>query len=155
VGALVQHRPAEASAWADPAHRVRGQVPRCTPCRSTGRTQITLCASDSGWFNIRDRDIQAGLRAEHLTAPAQVAAEFAATTSAAVGLITELNRQITELEAELATHFETHLDADIYRSLPGLGVKLGARVLGEFGDDPDRYTTTKSRRNYAGTSTLN
>jgi hypothetical protein len=31
---------------------------------------------------------------------------------------------------------------------------LGARVLGEFGDDPDRYATTKSRRNYAGTSPL-
>ena len=94
------------------------------------------------------------MRAEHLTAPAPVAAAFAATTRAAVGLIVELNRQITELEAELATHFEAHPDADIYRSLPGLGVVLGARVLGEFGDDPDRYTTTKSRRNYAGTSPL-
>jgi transposase len=102
----------------------------------------------------RARDIQAGLRAEHLAAPAPVVAAFAATTRAAVGLIVELNRQITELEAELATHFEAHPDADIYRSLPGLGVILGARVLGEFGDDPDRYTTTKSRRNYAGTSPL-
>jgi hypothetical protein len=31
---------------------------------------------------------------------------------------------------------------------------LGARVLGEFGDDPDRYATSKSRKNYAGTSPL-
>jgi len=31
---------------------------------------------------------------------------------------------------------------------------LGARVLGEFGDDPDRYATPKSRKNYAGTSPL-
>jgi Transposase IS116/IS110/IS902 family len=31
---------------------------------------------------------------------------------------------------------------------------LGARVLGEFGDDPHRYATTKSRKNYAGTSPL-
>ena len=31
---------------------------------------------------------------------------------------------------------------------------LGARVLAEFGDDPDRYTTAKSRQNYAGTSPL-
>jgi hypothetical protein len=59
-----------------------------------------------------------------------------------------------QLEAELATHFETHPDADIYRSLPGLGVILGARVLGEFGDDPNRYTTAKCRKNYAGTSPL-
>ena len=31
---------------------------------------------------------------------------------------------------------------------------LGARVLGEFGDDPERYASAKSRRNYAGTSPL-
>ena len=31
---------------------------------------------------------------------------------------------------------------------------LGARVLGEFGDDPNRYSTAKCRKNYAGTSPL-
>ena len=31
---------------------------------------------------------------------------------------------------------------------------LGARVLGEFGDDPNRYADAKSRRNYAGTSPI-
>jgi len=102
----------------------------------------------------RARQIRAALRSEQLTAPAPVAAAFGATTRAAVGIIAELNRQIAELEAELATHFEAHPDADIYRSLPGLGVILGARVLGECGDDPNRYTSAKSRRNYAGTSPL-
>jgi hypothetical protein len=29
-----------------------------------------------------------------------------------------------------------------------------ARVLGEFGDDPERYASAKCRRNYAGTSPL-
>ena len=29
---------------------------------------------------------------------------------------------------------------------------LGARALGEFGDDPNRYANSKSRKNYAGTS---
>ena len=94
------------------------------------------------------------LRTEQLAAPAAVTAAFAATTRATVGIIAELNRQIAELEAELATHFEAHPDADIYLSLPGLGVILGARVLGEFGDDPNRYTDAKSRKNYAGTSPL-
>src|SRR6476469_7068902 len=102
----------------------------------------------------RARQIRAALRSEQLAAPAPVAAAFGATTRAAVGIIAELNRQIAELEISLAEHFETHPDADIYRSLPGLGVVLGARVLGEFGDDPNRYTDAKSRRNYAGTSPL-
>lgn len=98
--------------------------------------------------------IQTALRTEQLTAPAAVTAAFAASTRAMVGIIAELNHQIADLEAELATHFETHPDADIYRSLPGLGVILGARVLGEFGDDPNRYTDAKRRKNYAGTSPL-
>lgn len=36
--------------------------------------------------------------------------------------------------------------------MPGVGDITGARMLGEFGDDPERYATAKSRRNYAGTS---
>ena len=105
-------------------------------------------------LDIRAQEIQTALRTEQLAAPAAVTAAFAATTRATVGIIAELNHQINDLEAELATHFETHPDADIYRSLPGLGVILGARVLGEFGDDPNRYTTAKCRKNYAGTSPL-
>lgn len=105
-------------------------------------------------IDARARDIHAALRTEHLAAPEAVAAAFGATTTAAVHVIAELNDQIVELETALAAHFETHPDADIYRSLPGLGVILGARVLGEFGDDPNRYTTAKSRKNYAGTSPL-
>jgi transposase len=102
----------------------------------------------------RAREIRAALGTEQLAAPATVTAAFAATTRAAVGIIAELNHQISELEESLAEHFETHPDADIYLSQPGLGVVLGARVLGEFGDDPNRYTDAKSRRNYAGTSPL-
>ncbi|MGO8939442.1 MAG: IS110 family transposase [Mycobacterium sp.] len=105
-------------------------------------------------IDTRAREIQAALRREHLTAAPAVAAAFGATTTAAVHVIAELNHQIADLESALADHFETHPDADIYRSLPGLGVILGARVLGEFGDDPNRYTTAKCRKNYAGTSPL-
>ena len=50
-----------------------------------------------------------------------------------------MNAEIDELESELARDFEQHPDAKIFRSLPGLGTILGARVLGEFGDDPNRY----------------
>jgi transposase len=102
----------------------------------------------------RSAEIQAILRREHLTAAPAVAAAFGATTTAAVHVVAALNAQIAELEAVLAEHFEKHPDADIYRSLPGLGVVLGARVLGEFGDDPNRYSTAKCRKNYAGTSPL-
>jgi transposase len=64
------------------------------------------------------------------------------------------NIQIDELETQLADRFEQHPDAKIIRSLPGLGMILGARVLAEFGDDPNRYVDAKSRKNYAGTSPI-
>ncbi|CAM4028809.1 IS110 family transposase [Smaragdicoccus niigatensis] len=102
----------------------------------------------------RAHEIQAVLRTEQLTTATAVVGAFAATTRSATAIIGELNRQISELETTLATHFEKHPDAAIVRSLPGLGTVLGARVLGEFGDDPERYTTAKSRKNYAGTSPL-
>jgi hypothetical protein len=43
---------------------------------------------------------------------AQLTAAFAATTRAPVGIVSELNRQITDLEIELATHFEAYPDDD-------------------------------------------
>ena len=102
----------------------------------------------------RATQIQAALRAPQLAAPAPITAAFAATTGALVGVIAGLNTQIKNLETELTDHFSLHPDADIYLSLPGLGVILGARVLAEFGDDTERYADAKSRRNYAGTSPI-
>ena len=102
----------------------------------------------------RATEIREAVRADQLEAPAAVSSAFGVTTRAVVAQVAEVNRQIAELEAALEASFEQHPDAAIYRSMPGLGVVLGARVLGEFGDDPDRYESAKSRRNYAGTSPL-
>ena len=65
-------------------------------------------------------------------------------------MIRELNAQTTALEEELTKSFELHPDAELYLSLPGLGFVLGARVIGEFGDDPNRYLDAKGRRAYSG-----
>ncbi|WP_431195861.1 IS110 family transposase [Mycobacterium camsae] len=133
--------------------RAPSPVQAATPSLSKIRSALKTAGRQRN-LDTRAQDIQTALRTEQLAAPAAVTAAFAATTRATVGVIAELNRQIDDLEVEVATHFETHPDADIYRSLPGLGVILGARVLGEFGDDPNRYTTAKCRKNYAGTSPL-
>ena len=93
-------------------------------------------------------------QAPQLSAPEPVTAAFAVTTRATVSIIMTVNAQIHDLEAELQQHFDQHPDAPIYRSIPGLGAILGSRVLGEFGDAPDRFTNAKARKNYAGTSPL-
>lgn len=100
----------------------------------------------------RALELQEILRREQLAQPALVERAYGLTTSATVAIIVATNATIDELEAGLAEHFEQHPDAKIIRSLPGLGMILGARALGEFGDDPNRYADSKSRRNYAGTS---
>jgi len=159
--ALREYYPAALAAFEDLAHGdALGVLDRAPSPIQGARLPLTAIQSalkrGGRQRNIaaRAREIAAALRTQQLAAPAPVAAAFAATTRATVGIIAELNRQIGELETTLAEHFETHPDADIYRSLPGLGVVLGARVLGEFGDDPNRYTDAKSRKNYAGTSPL-
>ena len=159
--ALREYYPAALVAFEDLAHGdALGVLGRAPSPEQGARLSLTVIQSalkrGGRQRNIaaRAREIRAALGTEQLAAAATVTAAFAATTRAAVGIIIELNRQIDELEAELAAHFETHPDADIYLSQPGLGVVLGARVLGEFGDDPNRYTDAKSRKNYAGTSPL-
>ncbi len=159
--ALREYYPAALEAFEDLADRdalaILGRAPTPADAGRLSLSKIRAALKAAGRqrnLDTRALQIQEMLRTEQLSAPAGVTAAFAATTRAAVGIIAELNHQIVDLEAELATHFETHPDADIYRSLPGLGVILGARVLGEFGDDPNRYTTAKCRKNYAGTSPL-
>lgn len=131
---------------ATPAEGARLTIPMIRSALKQGGRKRNLDA--------RARQIQTALRTDQLTAPDQVTAAFAGITQATVGIIAELNHQIAELEAQLAAHFEQHPDAAIYLSLPGLGDILGARVLGEFGDEPNRYADAKSRKNYAGTSPL-
>jgi hypothetical protein len=99
-------------------------------------------------------EIQATLRAEQLAAPEVISDAMGAATRALISVIGELTTQIAALETDLADHFDQHPDAEIIRSLPGLGMTLGARVLAEFGDDPNRYDSAKSRKNYAGTSPI-
>ena len=159
--ALREYYPAALEAFDDLADRdalaILGRAPTPTDARRLSLAKIRSALKAAGRqrnLDTRALQIQEMLRTEQLAAPAAVTAAFGATTRATVGIIAELNRQIGDLEAELATHFEGHPDADIYLSLPGLGVILGARVLGEFGDDPNRYTTAKCRKNYAGTSPL-
>jgi transposase len=119
-------------------------------------TQISAALTRARRRNIPEKAarIQAVLRGEQLGQPDVLTAAYAATTRAAVAMLTTLNEQVTVLQGQVDAHFDQHPDAKIIVSQPGLGPILGARVLAEFGDDPDRYTDAKSRKNYAGTSPI-
>ena len=99
-------------------------------------------------------EVQAALCSAQLHAPAAVASAMGASVSASVAVIATMVAQTAALAGELSSSFEAHPDAKVVRSLPGLGTVLGARVLGGFGDEPDRYANPKCRKNYAGTSPI-
>ena len=102
----------------------------------------------------RAAQIQAALRDEHPETAAAVADAFGAAAAARVAVLVALNEQIAALERQLGERFDRHPDAEILGSLPGLGTVLGARVLGEFGDDPNRYMDARGRKAYAGTAPI-
>jgi len=106
------------------------------------------------YIDARADDIQKALRMPQLEQPATIVKAYATVSRAGVRSIRQLNAEIAQLEAEMIETTEQHPDAEILRSLPGLGPTLSARVLGEFGDDRTRYQDAKSRRNYAGTSPI-
>lgn len=102
----------------------------------------------------RATEIMAALQAQELRQPAPIQAAYAATVRAQVALITTLNTQVEALGQVVAEHFGQHPAAEVLTSLPGLGTVLGARLLGEFGDDPARYVDAKARKAYAGTAPI-
>ena len=96
--------------------------------------------------------IAAALRGEHMRQPQPLASAYAATISSLTVIIAALNGEIAKMERQVTECFRRHPEAAIYLSQPGIGEILGARELGEFGDDPHRYASAKARKNYAATS---
>jgi transposase len=125
--------------------------------RSLSRAKIASALRRAGRTRrIEERagEIQAALRAPQLEASPELTSALGHTTKALCTVIAELLRQTSAIEAELSSRFEVHPDAEILTSLPGLGRVLGARVLAEFGDDPNLFSDAKGRRAYAGTAPI-
>jgi hypothetical protein len=98
--------------------------------------------------------IRAALNSEQLSARPGVIPAYAASASALLAVLGTMVTQTEVLARQVEQGFGQHPDAEIYLSQPGLGVILGARVLAEFGDDPDRYVDAKARKNYSGMSPI-
>ncbi len=125
--------------------------------RALGVEELVEVLRDGGRKRSVERratEIHEALQRPQLSQPQVLEDAYGHVTSSSAHMIAAATREITELEAALTETFEEHPDAKVIHSLPGIGMVLGARVLGEFGDDPTRYRDGKSRRNYAGTSPI-
>ena len=92
------------------------------------------------------RAIMAALRAPRLGQPPALTAAYAVTVRSLIAVITVLNEQVKALQGQVEENFGHHPDAEAYLSQPGMGAILGARVLGEFGDDPTVTPTARPAR---------
>lgn len=158
---LREYYPAALNAFNDLTHpdalAVLGRAATPQAGARLSKTQIISALKRGGRkrrLEPRAEEIQHALGRDHLNAAEPLVDAFAATTRALVAVLLEFNRQIAQLQTDMESRFDQHPDTDIIRSLPGLGVVIGARVLGEFGDDPNRYINAKARKNYAGTAPI-
>ncbi len=157
---LREYFPAALEAFEDlaapDALELLGKAPDPARAARLTRAQVSAALKRARRRAIADKTTQivAALRSQQLAQPAALSAAYAVTVRALAAVITTLNDQVKALESQVEAHFGRHPDAEIYRSQPGMGRILGARVLGEFGDDPDRYPGARARKNYAATSPL-
>ena len=157
---LREYFPAAVAAFEDldapDALELLGKAPDPARAARLTRAQVSAALKRAGRRKIAERAdaIVAALRSPQLGQPAALTAAYAATVRSLTAVIATLNEQVASLQGQVEAHFGQHPDAEIYRSQPGMGAILGARVLGEFGDDPHRYTDAKARKNYASTSPI-
>ncbi len=157
---LLDYFPAALEAFGDldapDALELLGKATEPARAAKLTRAQISAALKRAGRRNIHEKAtaVLAALRSERLGQPAALTAAYAATVRSLIAVITTLNEQVKALQGQVEENFGRHPDAEIYRSQPGMGAVLGARVLGEFGDDPHRYADGKARRNYAATSPI-
>src|SRR6266851_832193 len=157
---LREYFPAALEAFADldapDALELLARAPDPGRARRLTRAQVSAALKRARRRDITGKAtaIITALRSAQLGQPPAVTAAYAVTVRSLIAVITILNEQVTALQGQVEADFGRHPDAEIYLSQPGLGPILGARVLGEFGDDPDRYISGKARKNYAATSPI-
>lgn len=132
------------------------RAPDPTRAAKLTRAQVVaaLRAARRHHVETRAEELLTVLRAPALHQPPTLQGAYAAVVVGEVNIITALNTQIAGLQAVMADHFGRHPDAEIYLSQPGFGVVLSARTLGEFGDDKERFTNARARKNYSGQSPI-
>ena len=74
---------------------------------------------------------------------------------ARVRMLRVLQNQLDAYRAQIEKLFAEHPDSNLFGSLPGVGPKLGPRLLGEVGSDRSLYDNAQSLQCVAGTAPVN
>ncbi|ELB88721.1 IS110 family transposase [Rhodococcus sp. 3A] len=155
---LLEFYPQAVQAFPNLKHRAATTVLAAVPtpaaaAKLTSRRVVTLLQrSGRGNHPALAEQILTLLRAPALRQPPQVETAYGHTATGLIAVLVAMREAVDALEAQLGQQFEAHPQAAILRSAPGLGPVLAARVLGEIGDDPERFTHPNNLRSYAGTA---
>jgi transposase len=130
-----------------------------TPAAATTLRRPTLRAAliRAGRRRNLDRQVDrilTGLRAEQFHQPDLIQQAMGQAALAHLRALDAAVANVVELEHALGEAFSQHPDAAIITSFPGLGTVLGARILGEIGDDRTRFADAKALKAFAGTAPI-
>ncbi|MET9881519.1 IS110 family transposase [Actinacidiphila glaucinigra] len=128
-----------------------GQAARLT------RTQLRSLLKKAGRKNTIDAEAERLQTALRLPQMRQLPLVEEAMGRQTLALLRQLDAACVSAEdlAEAAVEsFETHPDAEIITSFPGLGPLSGARVFAEIGDDRSRFSDAKGLKAYAGSAPI-
>lgn len=106
-----------------------------------------------GWPERTARRLRTALEAPALRAPAHLAEAKAGAIGLAAEQLLLIYRQRKAWEKRLRELLEAaHPDGEIYLSLPGLDIRLAARVLAEVGDGAFDFAVPNELQCYGGTA---
>ena len=158
---LREYYPAALEAFKDLSIRTAVTILSAAPtpalAAQLSHDDILQLARSCGRWGISHREVtrlHTVLHRDQLRQPAVVEDAMGSAVTAILLNLRITTATVARLEAELAKHLDQHDDAPILRSLPGVASVLAGRMLGEFGDDPDRFADAARRRDYAGTAPI-
>jgi len=158
--ALLQYFPATVAAFSDLAAKdtlvLLERAPSPQRAAKLTRSQIVSALAAAGRHHVQTKAdlLRTAVQVPVLQQPETVDDAFAAIVASQVKIIAAFNGQIKGLQEALNESFGRHPAAEIYLGQPGLGAVLGARTLGKSGDDPNRFSDARSRKNYSGQSPI-
>ncbi len=119
------------------------------------RAQLRTLLKKAGRKNTIDREVERLHHALRLSQMRHLPLVEEAMGRQALALLRQLEAACAsadDLAKATVQAFETHADAKIITSFPGLGPLSGARVLAEIGDDRTRFTDARGLKAYAGSA---
>lgn len=94
------------------------------------------------------------LRQPQLRHPPLIEEAFGQHVLALLGILNAACTNVDHLGQVLAEAFRAHPDHGIIASFPGIGDTIGARLLGEIGDDRLRFRDARALKAYAGSAPI-